>query len=128
MLEKTPSSEPLHVDVTFTHPVSDGVSAVSVVGDFNGWAEAATPMTIDGGTARCTMTIAMGQALRFRYLVDGARWENDWQADAYAPNHFGGDDSVLDLTQAEVTEPVAPAPEGPKKPRKAAAPRKARST
>jgi hypothetical protein len=26
--------------------------------------------------------------------VDGERWENDWAADAYAPNAFGTEDSV----------------------------------
>ena len=33
-----------------------------------------------------------GRAYRFRYLLDGQRWENDWAADAYLPNSFGGDD------------------------------------
>jgi hypothetical protein len=32
------------------------------------------------------------------YLVDGERRQNDWAADSYAPNEYGGDDSVLDLT------------------------------
>jgi hypothetical protein len=39
-----------------------------------------------------------GRAYRFRYLLDDQRWENDWAADAYLPNSFGGDDSVVDLT------------------------------
>jgi len=33
----------------------------------------------------------------FRYLVDGERWENDWAADAYVPNPFGGEDSVVEV-------------------------------
>jgi hypothetical protein len=36
-----------------------------------------------------------GQQYRFRYLVDGERWENDWAADAYLPNAYGGEDSVV---------------------------------
>ena len=32
---------------------------------------------------------------RYRYLLDGSRWENDWSADEYVPNGYGSDDSVL---------------------------------
>jgi len=28
--------------------------------------------------------------------------ENDWRADRYEPNDFGGDDSVVDLTDIEL--------------------------
>jgi hypothetical protein len=38
-----------------------------------------------------------GRRYRYRYLADGERWINDWAADAYAPNPFGGDDSVVCL-------------------------------
>lgn len=31
-----------------------------------------------------------GRTYRFRYLLDDGRWENDWAADAYVPNEFGG--------------------------------------
>ena len=45
-----------------------------------------------------TVDLDAGRAYRFRYLLDGQRWDNDWAADAYEPNDFGGDDSVVDLT------------------------------
>lgn len=32
---------------------------------------------------------------QFRYLLDGEAWENDHAADAYWPNEFGGDNSVV---------------------------------
>ena len=32
---------------------------------------------------------------QYRYLLDGARWENDWQADKYLRNEYGGDNSVV---------------------------------
>jgi hypothetical protein len=38
---------------------------------------------------------------RFRYLVDGRSWENDWAADLYVPNGYGGDDSVVDVRRPE---------------------------
>ncbi len=54
-----------------------------------------------------TVGLDAGRAYRFRYLLDGQRWDNDWAADAYEPNDFGGDDSVVDLTA--LAEPVPPA-------------------
>ena len=55
-----------------------------------------------------TVGLDAGRAYRFRYLLDGRRWDNDWAADAYQPNDFGGDDSVVDLTAlAEAVPPAA---------------------
>ena len=45
------------------------------------------------------MVVRFGRRYRFRYLVDGERWQNDWQAHDYEPNEFGGDDSVVDVTR-----------------------------
>ena len=56
--------------------------------------------------------MAAGRAYRFRYLLDGHRWENDWAADAYKPNDFGADDSVVDLTALPAAAPQA-TPEEP---------------
>ena len=36
-----------------------------------------------------------GRTYRYRYLLDGCRWENDWAADAYVPNDFGAEDSLV---------------------------------
>ena len=55
-----------------------------------------------------TVGLDAGRAYRFRYLLDGQRWDNDWAADAYQANDFGGDDSVVDLTAlAEAVPPAA---------------------
>ena len=55
-----------------------------------------------------TVGLDAGRAYRFRYLLDGQRWDNDWAADAYVRNDFGGDDSVVDLTAlAEAVPPAA---------------------
>src|SRR5439155_1022330 len=45
------------------------------------------------------LKLEAGRQYRFRYFLDGHRWENDWAADAYVPNEFGGDDSLIDLKQ-----------------------------
>jgi hypothetical protein len=54
-----------------------------------------------------TVGLDAGRAYRFRYLLDGQRWDNDWAADAYQPNDFGGDDSVVDLTALAEAVPRA---------------------
>jgi hypothetical protein len=94
-----------------------------VVGDFNDWSHDAHPMERDGDQFIARIPLPPGRSYRYRYLLDGARWENDWSADGYEPNEFGGDDSVLDLTgSAEVLgELEEPPPEAkPKRTRKKA--------
>ncbi len=84
--------------VTLTLP-KDAVQEarnVSVVGDFNGWDPASTPMKpLKNGNFTVLIELPKDKQYRFRYLIDGSRWENDWAADSYVPNPYGGDDSVI---------------------------------
>ena len=93
------------VMVTFRIPTKCGADSVAVLGEFNGWAPDAHAMTRDGDDFVATIHLRPGRAYRFRYLLDGVRWENDWAADSYTVNDFGGHDSVLDLA---AFSPVAP--------------------
>ena len=54
-------------------------------------------MTPVGDTWSTTVPLVPGQTYRFRYLIDDARWENDWEADDYVDNAHGGQDSLVDL-------------------------------
>ena len=49
------------------------------------------------GSFSSIVSLKPGQSYRFRYLLDGTRWENDGAADAYVPNEFGSDDSVVNV-------------------------------
>ncbi len=81
---------------TFKLPAESKAEEAYLVGDFNQWNREATPMKkLKDGSFSVTLSLAAGQTWRFRYLLDKARWENDWEADAYTPNAFGGDDSVV---------------------------------
>ena len=93
------SAEPGWVAVTFRLPAEAGASSVAVVGEFNEWNRRQHVMTPspDGGH-ELQLRLTTGRRYRFRYLLDDDRWQNDWQADDYVPNEYGGDDSVLDLT------------------------------
>jgi hypothetical protein len=84
--------------VTFTLPAQVGARRVALCGDWNGWSTDADVLERTGEAFTCTVELEPGRTYRFRYLLDGERWENDWDADRYEPNDFGGDDSVVDLT------------------------------
>ena len=72
------------------------VESVHLVGEFNGWDATATPMVLrKGGVYRAMVELTPGRAYEFRYVINGERWCNDWHADAYVPNVFGSEDSVV---------------------------------
>lgn len=86
--------------VTFCLPAEavDSAQYVTIVGDFNGWDVNATPMQrLENGDYIITLTLQPGRDYRFRYLIDGSRWENDWAADRYEPNMHESEDSVVAL-------------------------------
>ncbi len=85
--------------VTFTVDPRVGARTAAVCGEWNDWSAGAGVMRRDTeGGFSLTVSRDTGRAYRFRYLLDGRRWDNDWAADAYVRNDFGGDDSVVDLT------------------------------
>ncbi len=96
MTESTPNAK--MIEVTFRLPAAAGATRVSVAGDFNGWSRTDHPMTNTDDGLAVTIALEPGRWYRYRYWVDDNRWENDWTADWYTPNAYGGDDSVVDLT------------------------------
>jgi 1,4-alpha-glucan branching enzyme len=84
--------------VTFRLPKEAAPDAmyVSIVGDFNNWSITETPLKkLKSGDFKTTITLPCDREYKFRYLIDSNRWENDWCADKYVPNCYGGDDSVV---------------------------------
>jgi hypothetical protein len=69
---------------------------VTIVGDFNDWNRDVTPLKkLESGDFAVTVELDAGKEYRFRYLIDGQRWENDWHADRYVMSPYGGEDSVV---------------------------------
>jgi hypothetical protein len=84
------------VDVTFTLPAEVDAETVALCGDFNGWSADEIRLERAGdGTWRATVALEPGRSYRYRYLLDGERWENAWQADRYVQNPYGSVDSVV---------------------------------
>lgn len=84
--------------VTFKLPPDVQALEATLCGDFNNWDVACQIMQpLKGGGFSTTLSLAVGRDYRFRYRLDGKRWENDWDADGYVPNAFGSDDSLLRL-------------------------------
>ncbi len=84
--------------VTFKLPKESvgSAEAIHVLGDFNGWARGATVLERrKNGSFSVTASLDSGGDYRFRYLVDGATWVSDGQADGLVPNRFGDLDSVV---------------------------------
>jgi 1,4-alpha-glucan branching enzyme len=96
MIKKTYSKTGGSCRVTFELPPEVNAETVHLCGEFNEWDETAHPMKRrKDGNFSLTVSLKPGQEYRFRYLLDGERWENDWEADAYVPNPFGTEDSVV---------------------------------
>ena len=82
--------------VTFRLPAEVNAEEVALCGVFNEWDAEANPLKkLKDGDFSTTISLEPGNSYRYRYLIDGERWENDWDAEAYAPNEFGAEDSVV---------------------------------
>ena len=95
------TTDPL-VEVTFELPGTIPATTVALAGEFNSWCTDTHVLerAEDGSRYFIVVPLEGGKAYRYRYLIDGERWENDWRADRYVPNEHGGDDSVVDVPQA----------------------------
>jgi 1,4-alpha-glucan branching enzyme len=107
-------------------PALEGVSHLYLVGDFNDWSIVSQPLTRGSeGAWVITLPLDGGRAYQFRYFDNNGHWHNDWQADAYVSNQFGGDNSLVQTYDDE----NGPAPAGAalvtsQAPKRRAAPRK----
>ena len=98
MIIKQVGTKPNKVQVTFRLPSSIWAETVHLVGDFNGWNRRSHPLTHsrDDGSWEIVLEFDQNRTYQFRYLVNGVDWQNDWNADRYVPNPFGGENSVLE--------------------------------
>jgi hypothetical protein len=92
----TPAAGAGTVDITFILPAEVHADTVALCGEFNDWSAEDTRLERGSdGSWRAIVALEPGRSYRYRYLLDGQRWENDWQADRYVPNALGSTDSVV---------------------------------
>lgn len=98
MVKKNFSKTRRKCRVTFGLPPEVDAKKASLCGEFNEWKPRADLMKRrKDGRFSITISLPAGRSYRFKYLLDGRRWENDWSADAYVPNGFGTEDSLVRL-------------------------------
>jgi 1,4-alpha-glucan branching enzyme len=96
MIRKRHSSSPGKVTVAFEIPGSIWAERVNLVGDFNDWDRESLPFRQNrAGNWQIELELEEGCEYRFRYLLDGEHWRDDWQADSFAPNPYGTYDSII---------------------------------
>jgi 1,4-alpha-glucan branching enzyme len=83
--------------VTFELPGEVNAKTAFLCGEFNNWDTTSHLMKRrKDGSFAITISLKPDHRYRFRYFLDGERWENDWNADAYVSNAFGCEDSVVE--------------------------------
>ncbi len=98
MLKKNYTKTGKACRVTFNLPAEVNAKSAALCGEFNDWDIKALPMKrLKNKSFSATITLPAGQSYRFRYVLDGKRWENDWEADAYVPNGHGAEDSLVEV-------------------------------
>jgi 1,4-alpha-glucan branching enzyme len=73
-----------------------GAQSVAIAGSFNSWQPEQAKTTGNGGWVK-ELTIAPGR-YEYMFVVDG-QWMADPNAKEFAPNPFGGQNSVLVITK-----------------------------
>jgi predicted carbohydrate-binding protein with CBM48 len=90
-----PTAEPAGGRLTQFVLIAPEASTVTLVGDFNDWSMAATPLVRaeGGGVWSVTVPLVPGR-YRYAFVVNGTVWQNDPEA-AAAEDEFGRSNSVL---------------------------------
>ena len=96
MLKKSYSKTGSACRVTFKYNNEEQAVTAVLAGEFNSWSLEDTPMKkLKDGSFSATLSLPAGRSYRFRYVLDGSVWVNDTDADGYAPNEYGEENSVL---------------------------------
>ena len=94
MISKKPGRRAGTVRVKFSMPTR-GAKSIYVAGEFSDWRPEHAMRRRPDGTWDVTVDLNAGRTYEFRYVVDGREWVNDPAPDGYAPNPYGGENSVV---------------------------------
>ena len=97
-MKKNYGKKPENCSVTFALPKEavKGAKTVTLVGDFNNWdTEGLQLKKRKDGSFSISRTLPSGTRYQFRFLINGKKWENAWDADDYVCNALGTENSVV---------------------------------
>ena len=90
------SQKECNVTFILSAEAAAGAKEVWLSGDFNSWSSSDTPMKKQkDGSFTAKVKLATGREYQYRYLLDGKRWENDWEADKYVPAPISNTDNSV---------------------------------
>lgn len=94
MIQKTyfKTKDYCKVKFTFTPEHAD---TVELLGLNNDWQHPIVMKKKKDGSFACEVSLPKDTQHQFKYFVDHTQWANDPDADGFAPNEFGGSNSVL---------------------------------
>jgi 1,4-alpha-glucan branching enzyme len=93
MLKKKYFKTKEECEVTFE--VLAEAKSVALMAESNGWEPVTMKQRKKDKVFFTKVRLPNEKQYEFRYLIDGASWENDEAADAYVPNEFGSENSVV---------------------------------
>jgi 1,4-alpha-glucan branching enzyme len=77
------------------------IDSVTLVADFNDWSFVDSPLVkLKNGDYKIVVELDAGKKYEFRYLINGEKWYNEWEADEYIMGDFGKDNCVIELPDA----------------------------
>lgn len=94
MLKKKYFKTKREAEVTFEF-AAEGIKSVALAGEFNEWNPLTMRYVKKDKVFRTKVRLPNDSEFRFKYLLNNETWENDYKADAYVPNTFGTEDSVV---------------------------------
>jgi 1,4-alpha-glucan branching enzyme len=98
MLKKNYTKTKTKCRVTFKYPNQEQADSAVLAGEFNGWSKNGIPMKrLKNGSFSVTISLNSGCSYGFRYVLDDNAWVNDPEADEYAANEHGENNSVVVL-------------------------------
>ena len=97
MLEKKFTPKRTVCKVIFSVPSEIVNEGVALAGDFSNWETKELIFDEKKQVYKTEVRLQPESEYRFKYLIDGEKWENDYVADAYVPNEFGTEDSLVSI-------------------------------
>ena len=84
-------------EVTFEHQVE--AQEVALVAESNDWQPIEMKKRRKDGVFYTKLRLPNDSQFQYRYLLNNQSWSNDTAADAYIPNEYGSENSVVNTSK-----------------------------